>query len=153
MVPTQMQPCLCLLPSAQRKQLSQYDPETAELVQKHKTKCTPACICHLSLSELLNLCVNHLICCPVTQSKLIYLLEFCAVLILEFRLLRQAPHWSEAPLASKPTASQHIRRQVALWKQPRMLFFKIIIKCEMLFSNFLHWDHLISCPLSHPLAP
>lgn len=150
MVPMRMQPCLCLLPSAQRKQLSQDDPETAERGQKHKTKSTPACICHLSLSELLNLCVNDLICCPVSQSKLIYLLEFCAVLILDFRLVRCLSNWSEAPLASKPAASQRIRRQVALWKQPRMLFFKIIMKCEMLFSNFLHWDHLISCPLSHP---
>lgn len=68
--------------------MRQGDPETAEqqeLGQRHKAKCIPAPARHLPLGELLDLCVHLLIHCPISQSKLIYLLEFCAVLDLEFR--------------------------------------------------------------------
>lgn len=80
-----------------------------------------SCTCQMPLGELLDLCVCLLIHCPICQSKLTYLLEFCAVLHLEFRHSLLGGYLTKQEL-NEPAASQHIRRQAAVWKQTRILF-------------------------------
>lgn len=103
-----------------------------------------SCTCHLPLGELLDLCVHLLIHCPISQSKLIYLLEFCAVLDLEFRHSLLGRHLTD----QEPNELVNLHSQSACQKTSCPLKIDNFI----LWGNFPHWNQLISCPVFHPFT-
>ena len=106
----QMLLCLCLFATVQHQQLRRGGAEAAEqqkLWQRHTAKHVPAPVtCPQACGRLL----TH---CPISQSKLTHLLEFCAELDTEFRQSLLGTHLTDQK-PSELVNLQHTRRQAAL---------------------------------------